>query len=360
MILLGADPGPARRRSRPPRDAGARARAAGAPLDGRRRATRSRRCCARGEPLVDDGARRRPAERARPRARRARRRLRRAARPRRGRALALLEDLGRRAALALDNARLYAERDHVAAHAAALAAAAASCRDIPGVELAARYRAAGDGNEVGGDFYDCFATGGGDWALVIGDVCGKGAEAAALTALARYTLRAAALHDAAARRGAGASSTRRCCAERADYRFCTVALRVAHAATRPACAVVLAAGGHPLPLVLRADGEVETVGHARARCSGIVAAPELSEERVELAPGRRARALHRRRDRGRARSTRRSAPERLDALLAACAGRDAAAIAEAVEREALDAQDGAPARRRRRGRRASPGRRGAV
>ena len=54
--------------------------------------------------------------------------------------------------------------------------------------------AAGEGNEVGGDFYDCFATGGGDWALVIGDVCGKGAEAAALTALARYTLRAAAQH----------------------------------------------------------------------------------------------------------------------------------------------------------------------
>ena len=121
---------------------------------------------------------------------------------RRGRLLALFEDLGRRAALALDSARLYAERDAHRPHAAALAAPAASCRAIPGVELAARYLAAGDGNEVGGDFYDCFATGGGDWALVIGDVCGKGAEAAAITALARYTLRAAALHDARPARGA--------------------------------------------------------------------------------------------------------------------------------------------------------------
>src|SRR5213079_3387143 len=66
---------------------------------------------------------------------------------------------------------------------------------IPGVQLAARYRAAGEGIELGGDFYDCFATGGGDWAVVIGDVCGKGAEAAAITALARYTLRASVLRE---------------------------------------------------------------------------------------------------------------------------------------------------------------------
>ena len=76
---------------------------------------------------------------------------------------------------------------------------------MPGIELAARYVAAGEGNEVGGDFYDCFRTGDGDWAVVIGDVCGKGAEAAAVTALARYTVRASAtLHsDQPARRAAG-------------------------------------------------------------------------------------------------------------------------------------------------------------
>ena len=116
----------------------------------------------------------------------------------------LVEDLGRRAALALDSARLYAERDHVA-RTLQSSLLPSELPDIPGAEIAARYLAAGDGNEVGGDFYDCFATGAGDWALVIGDVCGKGAEAAALTALARYTLRAAALHTRRAARRARAA-----------------------------------------------------------------------------------------------------------------------------------------------------------
>ncbi|HEV3365789.1 MAG TPA: PAS domain S-box protein, partial [Acidimicrobiia bacterium] len=63
---------------------------------------------------------------------------------------------------------------------------------IPGLDVAAVYRPAGYGDQVGGDFYDVFETGRDDWALVVGDVCGKGPEAAAVTALARYTLRAAA------------------------------------------------------------------------------------------------------------------------------------------------------------------------
>ena len=64
--------------------------------------------------------------------------------------------------------------------------------DVPGAELAAAFHPAGQGLEVGGDFYDVFSTGDGQWYLVIGDVSGKGAEAAAVTALARYTLRTAA------------------------------------------------------------------------------------------------------------------------------------------------------------------------
>ena len=113
---------------------------------------------------------------------------------------------------------------------------AACCRrdlpEIPGVELAARYRPAGEGNEVGGDFYDVFETGDGSWALVVGDVCGKGAEAAAVTALARYTLRAAA-HARAPRRAASSpSSTRRCCASELDQRFCTVASRASSSRAR--------------------------------------------------------------------------------------------------------------------------------
>jgi phosphoserine phosphatase RsbU/P len=67
--------------------------------------------------------------------------------------------------------------------------------DIDGLEVGGEYRPAGDGSEVGGDFYDIFQAGDDDWVVVIGDVCGKGVEAAVVTALARYTLRAAAVQD---------------------------------------------------------------------------------------------------------------------------------------------------------------------
>ncbi len=68
---------------------------------------------------------------------------------------------------------------------------------IPGIDLASGFRPAGDGSEIGGDFYDVFEISDGCWMAVLGDVCGKGAEAAALTALARYTLRAAAIREGA-------------------------------------------------------------------------------------------------------------------------------------------------------------------
>ena len=63
------------------------------------------------------------------------------------------------------------------------------------MEVAAIYRAAGEGTEVGGDFYDVFERAEGDWAVVMGDVCGKGADAAALTGLSRHTIRAAAMQE---------------------------------------------------------------------------------------------------------------------------------------------------------------------
>ena len=67
--------------------------------------------------------------------------------------------------------------------------------EIPNIELAGRYRWGGQGSDIGGDFYDAFPTGDGSWGLVIGDVCGKGPEAAVVTGLARYTIRAVALRE---------------------------------------------------------------------------------------------------------------------------------------------------------------------
>jgi PAS domain S-box-containing protein len=249
----------------------------------------------------------------------------------------LLEDLGRRAALALDNARLYEERDHIA-RTLQRSLLPAELPEIPGVDLAARYLAAGEGNEVGGDFYDCFATGDGGWALVIGDVCGKGAEAAAVTALARYTLRAAVWHsrcpeavlrelnDALLRQGL-------------DYRFCTVL----YASLTPrggGVSATVATGGHPLPLVLRAGGEVETAG-SPGTLLGIVREPRFSQETLELGPGD---ALVLFTD-GAIEATpadRAAGPGRLAGFLAGFAGTGAAGIAEAVEREARAAHGGQP------------------
>ena len=110
--------------------------------------------------------------------------------------------------MAIDNARLYTERSRIA-HTLQAKLLPDRLPAIPGTRLAARYRAAGELNEVGGDFYDVFARPGGGWALVVGDVSGKGAEGAALTALARYTLRAAALEPGRRAAPCGAS-TRPC------------------------------------------------------------------------------------------------------------------------------------------------------
>jgi PAS domain S-box-containing protein len=103
----------------------------------------------------------------------------------------LAEELARRAGVAIDNARLYTERSRIA-HTLQARLLPDRLPDVRGLEIAARYRAAGELNEVGGDFYDVFERGDGSWGLVVGDVSGKGAEAAAVTALARYTLRAVA------------------------------------------------------------------------------------------------------------------------------------------------------------------------
>ena len=251
--------------------------------------------------------------------------------------LALFEDLGRRAALALDNARLYEERDQVA-RTLQRSLLPAALPEIPGAEVAARYVAAGDGNEVGGDFYDCFATGGGDWALVIGDVCGKGAEAATLTALARYTLRAAAAHTRRPRAVLG-ELNEALLRQRLDYRFCTVLYvsltpRVGHVDA------LVATGGHPLPLILRANGEVETAGRP-GTLLGIVDDPDLSEERIALWPGD-ALVLYTDGVTEATAADRAMGSGRFEAFLASCAGGAADSIAEAVEREAVSSQAGPP------------------
>jgi serine phosphatase RsbU (regulator of sigma subunit) len=249
--------------------------------------------------------------------------------------LTLLEDLGRRAALALDNARLYEERSSVA-QALQRSLVPPDLPRIPGAQLAARYLAAGEGVEIGGDFYDSFAAGEGEWALVVGDVCGKGPEAAAVTALARHTLRAAVRHD---RRPdvALAELNDALLSQALDYRFCTV-LYASVTPRENGIEALLATGGHPLPLVLRADGSVETAGRP-GTLLGIVAEPEISEETVQLGPGD-ALVLYTDGVVEASPSDEALAADRLAALLSGLAGCDAAEIAATIEHKALEVQDG--------------------
>jgi sigma-B regulation protein RsbU (phosphoserine phosphatase) len=152
---------------------------------------------------------------------------------------------------------------------------------IPGLDVAAAYRPAGAGDEVGGDFYDVFELGRGDWAVVLGDVCGKGVEAATVTALARYTVRAAAarsrrprtvlrlLNDALLRQG--------------STRFCTAVLtrfRVEPGRVR----ITVGTGGHWLPLRVGVDGVVTEIGKP-GTVLGVVDEPVLDDVTVELHPG---------------------------------------------------------------------------
>ena len=103
-------------------------------------------------------------------------------------ALELTEDLARRAALALDNARLY-QQQQLTSQALQRSLLPPELPQIPRVDLAVAHEVAGEGNEVGGDFYDVFPAGENRWRIAIGDVCGTGPEAAAVTGLARHALR---------------------------------------------------------------------------------------------------------------------------------------------------------------------------
>ena len=149
---------------------------------------------------------------------------------------------------------------------------------IPGVELEARYQPALAGLEVGGDFYDVFDTGG-DWAIVIGDVCGKGPEAAAVTAVARWTIRSVAM-DIRQPTQVLRKVNEALVHQQLDDRFCTIAYaRVVP--TSQGIRVSVCRGGHPAPLVVRADGEIEPFGTAGSLI-GILPEVRLWEETTQL------------------------------------------------------------------------------
>lgn len=195
--------------------------------------------------------------------------------------LALAEELGRRAGTAVENARLYEDRSYIAR---TLQASLLPPRlpDVPGLDLAARYRAVGARSDVGGDFYDVFATGDQRWAAVVGDVLGKGPPAAALIGLARHTLRTAAMRDSDPARILS-TLNEALHSEAADDAFLT-AVYMTIDLSGDAVVVELTSAGHPLPLVLRSDGTLETVGQP-GTLVGAMPTLALHPERVRLGYG---------------------------------------------------------------------------
>jgi PAS domain S-box-containing protein len=196
--------------------------------------------------------------------------------------LTLIRSLAARAQLHLQNARLYAERSHVAATLQA-GLRPGALPDIPGVEVAVRFLPAGDENGVGGDFLDVFASGEDAWAVIVGDVSGKGPEAAAVTATARHTLRAISMLDD--RPHANLSMLNRALRE-ADGRgnYCTVF----YGRIRPAdggVAIRYSNAGHLPPLLVRADGRIAELQGGRGPLAGATADAQFDEAAAQLAPG---------------------------------------------------------------------------
>jgi serine phosphatase RsbU (regulator of sigma subunit)/anti-sigma regulatory factor (Ser/Thr protein kinase) len=176
----------------------------------------------------------------------------------------LAEDLTRRVALAIDNARLY-ERQRTTSYALQRSLLPAELPDIPRADLAAAHEAAGETNEVGGDFYDVFAaehiwpgTGPGSagdpvvrrWRFAIGDVCGTGPEAAAVTGLARHALRILAAEGYAIAEVVGRLNNMIV----NEGRFITLLHGEISVPPAGPLRVSLVCAGHPLPLLLPASG----------------------------------------------------------------------------------------------------------
>ena len=252
--------------------------------------------------------------------------------------LRFAEDLGARAGVAVDNVLLYERSRHIAT-TLQQSLLPTALPTIAGLDVTARYNAAGEGIDVGGDFYDLFELpDGAGWAAVLGDVCGKGPDAASLTALARYTIRAEAdalspsvvlgrLNDAVLR-------------QRGDGRFLTVSY-VWLAPRSGGLTARLGRGGHTPILILRASGEVET--HVpRGSLVGVTADAVFEEGEVALSVGDTLVLYSDGVTETRSSEREEFGMGRLVTLLATMPGASADAIATAIERALAEFRTGPP------------------
>lgn len=195
--------------------------------------------------------------------------------------LEMVTELAARAAVALDNGRLHESRARMVESLQSVLVPRA-LPDADGVEFAARYHAATPSEGVGGDFYDVFEIADHRWGVLVGDVCGRGPDAAALTGLVRHSIRAAAVRDPRPLQVL-AQTNDAVIDQIDDFRFCTATYVLVERGSGGVVAR-LASAGHPRPVVLRAGQPPELVA-----CSGVllgvVRRPELVEIDVHLGPG---------------------------------------------------------------------------
>ena len=166
--------------------------------------------------------------------------------------LELALELGRRAATAVENARLYSQLEHVAT-TLQRSLLPPDLPEVPGWRFRSLYLPAGEDTDVGGDFYDVFPTAAG-WMAVMGDVVGRGAAAASLTAMGRYTLRTAgSLVGTPTTALARLNENLR---ERGEMALCTAAVVLL---PDDGGSANIVCAGHPLPYLIR-GGRVHAVG----------------------------------------------------------------------------------------------------
>jgi serine phosphatase RsbU (regulator of sigma subunit)/anti-sigma regulatory factor (Ser/Thr protein kinase)/putative methionine-R-sulfoxide reductase with GAF domain len=265
--------------------------------------------------------------------------------------LHLLADVAPRAALALDNARLYAERT-ATSRALQRSLLPPELPVLPGVDVGVVYEASGEGNEVGGDFYDVFPLGdqpaaqpgdaGAPWfAFAVGDVCGKGPEAAAVTGLARHALRLL------SRRGDDIPAVlghlnAAVLAEGPRARFVTLVYGEARRRPDGGLALRLASAGHPSPVLVRADGTASAAVASGGDLLGVFEHAATVVDDITLGPGDAlvcfTDGVTERRDDGRM-----LGEEGVLAALTGAAGLDAAGLARRLE-QAVSSFTTAPAR----------------
>jgi len=236
----------------------------------------------------------------------------------------------------LDNLSLFQERGRVAG-ALQQTLLPPVLPEVPGLDIAARYRPAKSTALVGGDFYDIFEVRPDVWSVIIGDVSGIGPEAAALTGIARYAARALAsqapspalllsqLNDTLVRFGF-------------QERFCTMLYVELH----PDGDVVrakIANGGHPYPFVLRSDGSVEEV-EVSGTLLGVLSDVSLEEREILLAPGDVLVGYTDGVTEARDPSGDFFGPDGLAGVLPGCIGRPAASVAQRIELAVLEYQAG--------------------